>query len=145
MFRTQNLAETTAQLCFGISTQCAKRHNHPFECWTQDDYYSMTAFFSRVRQKKGPEGVGRRCSVALEMRTDERPRTEWHFQPKSLSVQYLYIMLLWRPFPCRSFDPSTRSHDPDHFRLRRSAAWRAPSAYSLFFRPASSRTATGAP
>src|SRR5262249_49758187 len=33
----QNLAETTAQLFFGIRMQCAKCHNHPFERWTQDD------------------------------------------------------------------------------------------------------------
>jgi hypothetical protein len=59
------LAETTAQLFFGIRMQCAKCHNHPFERWTQDDYYSMAAFFARVRQKKdtlepgiGPMAVG---------------------------------------------------------------------------------------
>jgi hypothetical protein len=48
----QNLAETTAQLFFGIRMQCAKCHNHPFEKWTQDDYYSLAAFFVRVKQKK---------------------------------------------------------------------------------------------
>jgi hypothetical protein len=60
----QNLAETTAQLFFGIRMQCAKCHNHPFERWTQDDYYSMAAFFARVKQKKdavevgtGPQGI----------------------------------------------------------------------------------------
>ena len=47
-----NLAETTAQLFLGVRMQCAKCHNHPFERWTQDDYYSMAAFFARVRQKK---------------------------------------------------------------------------------------------
>jgi hypothetical protein len=59
----QTLAETTAQLFFGIRMQCAKCHNHPFERWTQDDYYSMAAFFARVRQKAeahgaAPPGVG---------------------------------------------------------------------------------------
>jgi hypothetical protein len=49
-----NLAETTAQLFFGIRMQCAKCHNHPFERWTQDDYYSTAAFFARVRQRKDP-------------------------------------------------------------------------------------------
>jgi hypothetical protein len=48
----QNLAETTVQLFFGIRMQCCKCHNHPFERWTQDDYYSMAAFFARVRQKR---------------------------------------------------------------------------------------------
>jgi hypothetical protein len=50
----QNLAETTVQLFFGIRMQCAKCHNHPFERWTQDDYYSTAAFFARIRQKKDP-------------------------------------------------------------------------------------------
>jgi hypothetical protein len=48
----QNLAETTAQLFFGIRMQCCKCHNHPFERWTQDDYYSLAAFFARVKQRK---------------------------------------------------------------------------------------------
>jgi hypothetical protein len=49
-----SLAETTAQLFFGVRMQCAKCHNHPFERWTQDDYYSTAAFFVRVKQKKDP-------------------------------------------------------------------------------------------
>lgn len=49
-----SLAETTAQLFFGVRMQCAKCHNHPFEKWTQDDYYSTAAFFVRVKQKKDP-------------------------------------------------------------------------------------------
>ncbi len=54
----QSLAETTAQLFFGIRMQCAKCHNHPFERWTQDDYYSLAAYFARVRLKKDPEQPG---------------------------------------------------------------------------------------
>ncbi|HEY8506013.1 MAG TPA: DUF1549 and DUF1553 domain-containing protein, partial [Gemmataceae bacterium] len=50
----EDLAETTAQLFLGVRMQCAKCHNHPFERWTQDDYYSLAAFFARVKQKKDP-------------------------------------------------------------------------------------------
>ncbi len=32
--------------------QCAKCHNHPFERWTQDNYYGLGAFFDRVQRKK---------------------------------------------------------------------------------------------
>jgi hypothetical protein len=53
-----SLAESTAQLFFGVRMQCAKCHNHPFERWTQDDYYSMAAFFARVKQKKDPSEPG---------------------------------------------------------------------------------------
>jgi hypothetical protein len=52
------LAESTAQLFFGVRMQCAKCHNHPFERWTQDDYYSLAAFFARVRHKKDPGEPG---------------------------------------------------------------------------------------
>jgi hypothetical protein len=46
-------AETTAQLFLGSRIQCAKCHNHPFENWTQDNFYGLTAFFNRVSRKRG--------------------------------------------------------------------------------------------
>jgi hypothetical protein len=85
-----NLAETTAQLFFGIRMQCAKCHNHPFERWTQDDYYSMAAFFARVRQKKDTvePGEGPMAQGAAEIvycdRSGEvvQPRTGKVMPPK---------------------------------------------------------------
>ena len=44
-------AENTAQVFLGVRLACAKCHNHPFERWTQDDYYGWAALFSRVRYK----------------------------------------------------------------------------------------------
>lgn len=44
--------ETTAQLFMGIRIQCAKCHNHPFEKWTQNDYYGIAAAFKRVGRKE---------------------------------------------------------------------------------------------
>lgn len=38
-------AETTAQIFLGTRLACAKCHNHPFERWTQDDYYRFAAVF----------------------------------------------------------------------------------------------------
>jgi len=46
-------AEVTAQLFLGVRIQCAKCHSHPYERWTQDDYYSQAAFFARVDRKSG--------------------------------------------------------------------------------------------
>lgn len=51
----QELAESTAQIFFGIRLQCAKCHNHPFERWTQDDYYHMVAWFAQLNAK--PDAV----------------------------------------------------------------------------------------
>ncbi|MFM8891617.1 MAG: DUF1549 domain-containing protein, partial [Planctomycetia bacterium] len=47
-------AETVAQLFLGVRLQCAKCHNHPFDRWSQDDYYGLGAFFERVRKRKTP-------------------------------------------------------------------------------------------
>ena len=44
-------AEATAQVFLGIRLQCAKCHNHPFDRWTQDDYYGWSNFFGRIDYK----------------------------------------------------------------------------------------------
>lgn len=40
--------ETVARLFLGVRLQCARCHNHPFDRWTQDDYYSWSAVFARI-------------------------------------------------------------------------------------------------
>ena len=44
--------EDTAQLFLGVRIQCARCHHHPFEKWSQNDYYSLSAFFSQVGYKE---------------------------------------------------------------------------------------------
>ena len=44
-------AENTARVFLGTQLNCAQCHNHPFERWTQDDYYGWTSLFSRVDYK----------------------------------------------------------------------------------------------
>lgn len=46
--------EDVAQLFLGVRMQCAQCHHHPFERWSQDDYYSLAAFFSQVGRKPSP-------------------------------------------------------------------------------------------
>ena len=48
---TSDCAEATAQLFLAARIQCAKCHNHPFDRWSQDQYYSLGAFFARVQRK----------------------------------------------------------------------------------------------
>ncbi len=45
------LSENVAQVFMGFRLQCAQCHNHPFDRWTMDDYYSWAAFFSQVGRK----------------------------------------------------------------------------------------------
>lgn len=44
-------AEATAQVFLGVRLQCAQCHNHPFDRWSQDDYYDWASLFSRVSYK----------------------------------------------------------------------------------------------
>ena len=37
--------ETTTQLFLGVRMVCAQCHDHPFEQWTQNQYFQLTAFF----------------------------------------------------------------------------------------------------
>jgi hypothetical protein len=52
---TLKTAENVAQIFMGIKTQCAQCHNHPFDRWTMNDYYSFAAFFSQIGRKQGED------------------------------------------------------------------------------------------
>src|SRR6266550_3649022 len=71
---TNDCTETTSQLFLGIRIQCAKCHNHPFERWSQDNYYGIGACFNRVQRKPG---VNPEEQVIWVARTGEvtQPRT----------------------------------------------------------------------
>ncbi|HYT94069.1 MAG TPA: DUF1549 and DUF1553 domain-containing protein [Gemmataceae bacterium] len=43
------LADDTAQVFLGTRIQCAQCHHHPYEKWSQDDYWGLAAFFARVQ------------------------------------------------------------------------------------------------
>ncbi len=41
-------SETTAQVFLGVRLQCAKCHNHPFDRWSQDEYYQWASLFTGI-------------------------------------------------------------------------------------------------
>ncbi len=49
--KPQLAAETTARLFMGVRIACAKCHNHPFDRWTQEDYFGLSACFARIETK----------------------------------------------------------------------------------------------
>lgn len=49
------MAQDVTQVFTGVRIQCAQCHNHPFDRWTQDDYYSFVSFFTGVKRKPGAE------------------------------------------------------------------------------------------
>jgi hypothetical protein len=81
------LAEATAQLFLGVRIECAKCHHHPFEKYSQDDYYGLAAFFARTGTKNSEEfGLfGREQAVIVRDTGDVRhPRTNKTMAPKPL-------------------------------------------------------------
>jgi len=52
---TLKLSENVAQSFLGARIQCAQCHNHPFDRWTMDDYYSFAAFFAQIGRKRAED------------------------------------------------------------------------------------------
>lgn len=59
------IGASVSQLFLGIRLECAKCHHHPFEVWSQDDFYGFASFFSRVGHKG--EGLSPPISGGEEM------------------------------------------------------------------------------
>lgn len=56
----QEFVDDTAQVFLGLRIACAQCHHHPYEKWSQDDYWGLAAFFGRVGRKniQVPGGSG---------------------------------------------------------------------------------------
>ncbi|MBL8826294.1 MAG: DUF1553 domain-containing protein [Planctomycetaceae bacterium] len=92
-FRVANdpldLSEQTAQLFLGVRLQCAKCHHHPFEKYSQDDYYGFAAYFARVGSKNSLEfGLFGRESVVMVKNSGEvsHPKTRKVMKPTPLEA-----------------------------------------------------------
>jgi hypothetical protein len=78
---TDDAAETTARHFLGIRIGCAKCHNHPYERWTQANYYGIAAFFNRIQRTK-PDKSGNlvvwvKRSGELDDPNTGRPAVPW--------------------------------------------------------------------
>jgi hypothetical protein len=85
----KDMAESTAQLFLGVRLQCAQCHHHPFEKYSQDDYYGFAAFFARVGIKTSYEfGLfgGERVVTARTSGEVGQPRTGKRMDPKPLDA-----------------------------------------------------------
>ncbi len=55
---TNDTLERVAEVFCGVRMLCARCHTHPFENWTQEDYYGLNSFFNQVTAKNDPRMVG---------------------------------------------------------------------------------------
>lgn len=83
----QDLAETTAQVFLGVRLQCARCHHHPFEVYSQEDYYGLAAYFTRVTNKGSVDfgALGRDSVIMIRSSGSiSHPRTRRTIPPTPL-------------------------------------------------------------
>lgn len=88
--------EDVAQLFMGVRIQCARCHHHPFEKWSQNDYYGLSAFFSRVGRKERMAGMNtqardKRIFHNEGVATAQNPRNGLNLKPTGLGSPALEI------------------------------------------------------
>ncbi len=76
------LTENVAQVFMGTRIQCAQCHNHPFDRWTMDDYFSFAAFFAQVKRK--PAEDPRERVIYDQNGEMQHPVTKQNMEPKFL-------------------------------------------------------------
>ncbi len=86
--------EAVARVFLGTRLQCAKCHNHPFDRWTQDDYYAWAATFARIDYKivdnkrldklDKNEFVGEQVVLVKEEGEVQNPNTQQDVAPRFL-------------------------------------------------------------
>ncbi len=76
-------ATNISQMFLGVRIECSKCHNHPWEKWTQDDFYGFAAFFARVAKKEVYQNDENGTYYAEEG-TVEHPKTKKVATPKYL-------------------------------------------------------------
>jgi len=66
-------ASTLSQVLLGVRIECAQCHHHPFDRWSQTDYFGMQAYFTQVGFKKSPRGE---MLTAKPQAATKHPRTQ---------------------------------------------------------------------
>ena len=78
--------EDSAQLFLGLRIQCARCHHHPFEKWSQQDYYGFAAFFSRIGRKPGAQFGEDRVVHNRGAASAKNPKTNQDVPPAGLGA-----------------------------------------------------------
>lgn len=76
--------ETTTQLFLGVRMVCAQCHDHPFEKWTQNQYFQLAAFFAAVGMKPGFDSDEQIVYLKREDADFLHPKTNKPVEPQYL-------------------------------------------------------------
>ena len=81
--RPGDMANAVSQVFLGIRIACAECHHHPFDRWSQTDYYGMSGLFAQVSIRKGALGE---TLLAEGNPTTKHPRTGEDVPPHALDA-----------------------------------------------------------
>ena len=84
--KPEKLAASTSRAFLGMQVQCAECHDHPFDRWSQQDFWGYAAFFSRLQPSGGQRPPGIPAQSFVERSTGEVmiPQTEQVVLPRLL-------------------------------------------------------------
>jgi len=51
--KPENLAAASARVFLGVRLECAQCHDHPFDSWSREQFWSFTAFYSGIQRQRG--------------------------------------------------------------------------------------------
>lgn len=77
----EKLAAATSRIFLGLQIECAECHPHPFDRWTQADFWGYTAFFARL-ERSASMTAGQISLVDLAEGEVTLPDTEQVVMPK---------------------------------------------------------------
>lgn len=87
-FKPEELAASTSRTFLGVQIQCAQCHDHPFDQWTQKDFWGFAAHFAQLRR---PDDVAQFRGLVVDTGTGEvmLPDTDIVVQPRLLDGRQL--------------------------------------------------------
>ncbi|EKJ98950.1 protein containing DUF1549 [Rhodopirellula baltica SH28] len=84
------LAARTSRVFLGMRLECAQCHDHPFEPWSQEDFWSYAAFFAQISR---PKAMLENVSTVMQVRDVGRgevmlPESEEVISPRFLGQEW---------------------------------------------------------
>jgi hypothetical protein len=81
------LAARSARVFLGMRLECAQCHNHPFEPWSQEEFWNLAAFFAQISR---PQGELKAVSTVMQVRDVDHgdvrlPRSDTVIPPRFLN------------------------------------------------------------
>jgi hypothetical protein len=89
--KQQDQLQDAAQVFCGQRLQCAQCHHHPFEKWSQQDYYGFAAFFSTIGRKPADEPGEEAVFHQWREASANNPKTQKAVKPTPLGSAELEL------------------------------------------------------